>query len=493
MRAALIFPHQLFEEHPALTPVDIAVLVEDPLFFKQYRFHQQKLILQRASMQVYAQQLRQNGIESLYIEANELESTAQIAPILKLRGITSVQYVDPSDDWLSAALENSLARENIRFEVLEDPYFLTPMHVWKEYASRRKRWYFTEFYISQRKRLNVLVEGAHPTGGKWSFDTENRKRLPKDVLIPEIAWPGENPAVTEAMHYVAHNFPQAIGSGERFRYAVSTRDARTLLNDFVERRLSRFGDYEDAIARDETFLFHSVLTPYLNIGLISPGEVVSAALAYSDRVPFNALEGFIRQVIGWREYMRGVYLNLGRRQRSRNFWQHHHSMPSAFYDGSTGILPVDTVIHRVLDNAYCHHIERLMVLGNFMLLCEISPDAIYQWFMELFIDAFDWVMVPNVYGMSQYADGGLITTKPYISSSTYIRKMSDFKKGDWCEIWDALYWRFVWKHRDHLAQNPRTKLMIKQCERMGRKIEQHLSLSDQFLDALHHRGPGVDV
>ena len=160
-------------------------------------------------------------------------------------------------------------------------------------------------------------------------------------------------------------------------------------------------------------------------------------------------------------------------------------MPRAFYDGSTGVAPVDTVINRVLQYAYCHHIERLMILGNFMLLCEIHPSAIYQWFMELFIDAYDWVMVPNVYGMSQHADGGLITTKPYISGSSYVLKMSNFPKGAWCPIWDGLYWRFIDKHRDFFASNPRMSVMVAQCNRMGSKLSEHLRTADEYLERLH--------
>ncbi len=213
-------------------------------------------------------------------------------------------------------------------------------------------------------------------------------------------------------------------------------------------------------------------------------EVIQAALEHADEVPINSREGFIRQVIGWREYMRGVYLHLGRRQRTSNYWNHQRPVPAAFYDGTTGIEPVDTVIHRVLKYAYCHHIERLMVLGNFMLLCEICPNAIYRWFMELFIDAYDWVMVPNVYGMSQFADGGLITTKPYISGSAYILKMSGFQRGPWCEIWDALYWRFIDKHRSFFKSNPRMSVMVAQCERMGLKLQQHHRVADKFLERL---------
>ena len=198
----------------------------------------------------------------------------------------------------------------------------------------------------------------------------------------------------------------------------------------------------------------------------------------------NSLEGFIRQVIGWREYMRLVYRKLGTQQRTRNYWEHGRELPGSFYDGTTGIEPVDRTIRRVLKYGYCHHIERLMILGNFMLLCEFHPDAIYRWFMEMFVDAYDWVMVPNVYGMSQHADGGLITTKPYISGSSYVLKMSDYKKGDWTGVWDGLYWRFVSKHRDFFSRNPRMKVMVSQVDRMGDKLTVHHRNADTFLSSM---------
>jgi deoxyribodipyrimidine photolyase-related protein len=197
------------------------------------------------------------------------------------------------------------------------------------------------------------------------------------------------------------------------------------------------------------------------------------------------LEGFIRQVIGWREFIRLVYLTHGREQRTRNFWGLTRGIPTAFYNGTTGIEPVDTVIRRVLRTGYCHHIERLMILGNFLLLCDITPNAVYQWFMELFIDAYDWVMVPNVYGMSQHADGGLMTTKPYISGSSYVLKMSDFKRGPWCAVWDALYWRFIDRHADFFAANPRMAVMVKMKEKLGGRLKEHLGVADAFLHKLH--------
>ena len=225
----------------------------------------------------------------------------------------------------------------------------------------------------------------------------------------------------------------------------------------------------------------------MNAGLISPRELINKSLLFAknNEIPLNSLEGFIRQIMGWREFIRGMYVCKGSYSRTQNFWGFERKIPKSFYDGTTGIEPVDDTIKKVLATGYCHHIERLMVLGNFMLLCEFDPDEVYRWFMELFIDAYDWVMVPNVYGMSQFADGGLMSTKPYISSSNYILKMSNYKKGDWCKIWDALFWNFMDKQREFFLKNPRMRMLISSFDKMDiSKRETHLITADNFLTNL---------
>ncbi|MFN9341438.1 MAG: cryptochrome/photolyase family protein [Planctomycetota bacterium] len=483
MLAGLVYPHQLFSKHPALAGVELCVLIEEPLMFSQFAFHAQKLVLHRASLQAYAESLRKSGNKVRYVAVEELSDTGAIAELLKQEGVKRFRFVETSDDWLQTRLESGLERAKLGFEVLRDPHFFcTPEQFAEHLSGRKRKLFFTDFYVEQRKRLGILLDkNQKPIGGKWSFDPENRKKLPKGTKVPKVWQPKAGREVLEAREYVAKEFPNALGTCDGFTYPVTPAQARKGLEDFLEHRFAQFGDYEDAIEHGEPFLFHSVLTPALNIGLISPQEVVAAALERADDVPLNSLEGFIRQVIGWREYIRGVYHVYGRKQRSGNSWAHRKKLPASFYDGTTGIEPIDTVIRSVLKHGYCHHIERLMILGNFMMLCEIEPDEVYRWFMELFVDAYDWVMVPNVYGMSQHADGGLMTTKPYISGSAYVLKMSNFKRGPWCEIWDALYWRFIDRHRGFFASNPRMSVMAKQCERMGEKLDRHKALADRFL------------
>jgi deoxyribodipyrimidine photolyase-related protein len=270
-------------------------------------------------------------------------------------------------------------------------------------------------------------------------------------------------------------------------YPTDFEQARTWLNRFLEDRFLEFGVYEDAIVARESVLHHSVLTPMLNAGLLIPSEIIDTTLKFAKEydVPLNSLEGFIRQIIGWREFIRGMYELRGTRQRITNYWQFSRSIPAAFWNGTTGIEPIDQTILKLQESAYCHHIERLMVLGNFMLLCEFDPDEVYEWFMVFFIDAYDWVMVPNVYGMSQFADGGIFATKPYISSSNYLLKMSDYKRGSWCDIWDALFWNFMDKQRAFFLQNPRIGMLVQQFDKMSKEKQEIIrKIAQEFLQNL---------
>ena len=484
--AALVYPHQLFRPHPATPGVGLVFLVEEPLLFTQYRFHRQKLMLHRASMQRFAAELRGAGVEVRYVEAGELADTGAIAERLQAAGVRQARVVDPCDDWLARRLAAGCARCGVALETLPDPHFLTPLDELTGFAAGRERLLAADFYIRQRKRLGVLLEpGGKPRGGKWSFDPENRRRLPKQMVPPEPDWPAEDEFVREARAYVRRAFPQALGADAPFRWPTGPAAAHAGLADFVTRRLPQFGDYEDALSVRHATVFHSALTPALNIGLLSPQEVVDAALAAADRVPLNSLEGFVRQVIGWREFVRLVYLTRGREQRTRNFWGLTRPVPKSFYDGTTGIAPVDHAIRQALATGYCHHIERLMVLGNFMLLCDLAPTGVCQWFMEMFVDAYDWVMVPNVHGMSQHADGGMMTTKPYVSGSAYLRKMGDHPKGSWEAIWDGLYWRFIDTHAEFFRANPRMSMMAALRDKLGPKLVAHRRVAEDFLDQLH--------
>ena len=491
----LILPDQLFAAHPCLSdqPSDV-VLFEDPLFFgdAQYpaRLHRQKLWLHRASMPRYRDRLARRGHRvEIYPYEKRTNAAARLLETLKTRGFDHIDMVDPVDFIAKRRLQQAAEQLGLSITFARSPGFLNSAQDNSDWIKSRKRWFMAEYYKCQRRRLSVLMEGDAPVGGQWSFDEDNRKKVPKALLkgLPWIDWPTHDATDQDARDSVLADFPEAVGQIDQLYYPTSHEAAAEWFQQFLERRFDRFGDYEDAIVEGESWLWHAVLTPALNIGLVTPAQVLEETLSFAARrdIPLNSLEGLLRQIIGWREFMRATYDHLGTRMRNSNHWGHLRKIPTSFYDGTTGIDPLDDTIKRVLATGYCHHIERLMVLGGFMFLCEIDPDDVYRWFMEMFVDSYDWGMVPNVYAMSQHADGGLITTKPYFSGSNYIRKMSHWPKGPWAEVWDALYWRFIFKHSDSLATNPRWAMMCRTGARMAEETKaNHLRVAEDFLSKL---------
>jgi deoxyribodipyrimidine photolyase-related protein len=392
-----------------------------------------------------------------------------------------------ADNWLEKRIKSF--GEQVKLIEYETPMFLNSKDELNAYFKTKKHYFQTDFYTQQRKKRQILLDSDFkPVGGKWTYDTENRLKYPKDKIPPKVEFPKENEFVKEAENYIKANFNNNYGNLEsKFSYPTTYAESREWLNQFLKTRFREFGEYEDALVANEQILHHSLLTPMMNVGLITPSEIIETTLDFAAKndIPLNSLEGFIRQIIGWREFIRGVYEVAGTRERTMNFWGFTRKIPETFWTGETGILPIDITIKKVLETGYCHHIERLMVIGNFMLLCEFDPDEVYRWFMELFIDAYDWVMVTNVYGMSQFADGGLMATKPYISGSNYLSKMSDFPKGDWQPIWDGLFWNFMDKHRDFFLKNPRLGMLVRMFDKMpNEKRISHIETAENYLASL---------
>ncbi len=499
--ALVIFPHQLFARHPTFEEKpDRIILVEEPLFFGDphypAKFHKQKLWFHRASMQRYAARLRDTGKNVEIVDyRHDTHMLDEAVAALVHEGTDRILLADPHDFILEKRIDRAATNNGLEIDTFETPQFLNTRQLNREYRESRKSWFMADFYRWQRKRLNIMVDGdGKPKGGKWSFDEENRKKVPKNKLadVPFIAPRDADEIDKEAISYVEARWPENPGSLDRLWYPVSHEDASAWLDSFLQDRFHLFGDYEDAIVHGESWLWHSILTPMLNTGLLTPLEVVNRSLDFAAKhdVPTNALEGFIRQIIGWREFMRATYDDLGVKMRTGNHWKHNRKLPQGFYDGTTGIAPIDDTIKRINDTAYCHHIERLMVLGGFMFLCEFDPHDIYRWFMEMFIDSYDWVMVPNAYAMSQNADGGLITTKPYFSGSNYVKKMSNWTgskdEGDWAAIWDGLYWRWINKHADSLQKNPRWSMMVATARKMDAdKLKAHKQTAEAFLQRMN--------
>jgi len=313
-----------------------------------------------------------------------------------------------------------------------------------------------------------MDKNDQPVGGKWSFDEENRKKIPKDTLIPSLPTFKDSIHKDDVIKVISKYFHNHPGELTNLWFPVSRKDAKKQLDEFIKNRFLNFGIYEDAMLEGENFLFHSCISSLLNIGLLTPSYVIERSIKLADKynVPINSLEGFIRQIIGWREFIRGIYQEEGEYQIKQNYWNHKNKLTDAWYEGETGIIPLDDAIKTTIRDGYVHHIPRLMVISNIMNLCEIHPDEIYKWFMEMYIDSSDWVMVPNVYGMATYADGGLMSTKPYTCGSNYILKMSNYKKGEWCDTLDGLYWRFTEKNRDFYESNPRLSLLTRSLDKM---------------------------
>lgn len=491
MEAALVYPHQLFRPHPAIAAGRTVVLLEDPLVFGNdphwpMTVHVKKLLLHRASMKAFEAELLEDGHKVRYIECPE-GAQAEAGALLHAaipKAVRTLHVADPVDDLQLRRIRRLAAARGLELVVHDSPNFLTPADFLQHHTGRPKKPFMARFYEAQRKRMEILVDpDGTPTGGRWSFDTENRARLPKRHVPPPEPFAPSNDFTREASGYVERRYPGNPGNTGSFRWPVTRHDASVWLDRFLDERLEHFGLYEDAISTGHATLYHSAITPMLNLGLLDPADVVARVLRRE--VPMNSKEGFIRQVIGWREFMRGIYQHRGTAIRTGNFWNFERPMPASFYDGTTGIPPVDRVIRQVLADGWCHHIERLMVLGNIMLLCRIRPDDVYRWFMELFVDAYDWVMVPNVYGMSQFADGGTFTTKPYLSGSNYVLKMSDESKGPWCEVWDGLFWTFIADHTDFFLSNPRLSMMARSWQKMpASKQSAHRHAADSFLATL---------
>ena len=491
---SIIFPNQLFQNNPLLSCDCDILLLEDSLFFGndkyyKYVFHKNKLILLKASMYSYKEYLKQQGKRVLYIENKASYSTTDYLSKYLKNKYRLINVVNPHDYLIMRRLKKFCEKLKIKINVFESPMFITNYQMRKSFLGNSKKPLMMRFYENQRKEQKILINSDQsPIGGKWSFDEQNRKKLTNNILVPELKRLSKNRFVLAAEKIIEEKEFKYRGNGEYFLYPSTFKEANEWLNEFLEQRFLLFGDYEDAISKNNQFLWHSLLSPILNVGLLTPMEIVQKAILFSEKnnIPINSLEGFIRQVIGWREFMSLVYEKYGTKMRTKNFWNFEYkSIPKSFYDATTGIEPIDNVIKNVLQFGYCHHIERLMILGNFMLLCRIHPDKVYKWFMEMFIDSYDWVMVPNVYGMSQFSDGGIFSTKPYISSSNYIKKMSDYKNGDWVNIWDGLFWKFIKDHENFFRKQYRLSMLVRNMDKMNpNKLDSHIKIATEFLNKL---------
>jgi deoxyribodipyrimidine photolyase-related protein len=449
------------------------------------RHHVQKVAAFFLSMQAFARLLQDQGHQVLYLDLDETARFSDLPDLLRFLLETSkaerFEYQRPDEYRLMAQLEAFGAELDRPCQRVESEHFLLPYEDIERTFSPGRAHRMETFYRSMRKRLGILMEaGGTPLGGRWNFDAENRKKLPAaESLPPERRC--ANPSASVYRRIRRHHLP-VIGkeSGETLDWPVNREQSLDLLRHFLEHALPRFGRYQDAMSDRDWLLFHSRLSFSMNTKMLSPREVVEAATAEAekrpDAIPLSSLEGFVRQIIGWREFMRGMYWANMPAYAEANHLGHERGLPHFFWDGKTKMACMAHAIGQSLDHAYAHHIQRLMVTGNFALLAGIDPDAVDAWYLGIYIDAIEWVEMPNTRGMSQFADGGLVASKPYCSSGNYINKMSDYCSGCHYRVaqktgpaacpFNSLYWHFMDRNRERLSSNPRIGMAYRTWDRM---------------------------
>ena len=474
----LTLGNQLFDPKKlASLDIQCAYLREDFELCTYFKFHKLKIFFFLAAMRAYAEELREFGLKVTYEELKPDNDPYErhLIKWVKKNSLKKIFVYEIEDKFFEKRIMAALEAAQVEVVVLQSPMFLTTRSAFKTYLKSSKRPFLKTFYEAQRKRLKIMVnEKGEPSGGQWSFDELNRKPLPKNLQPPEPkrikpSLANEKSGLIEgARKTCLQHFANHPGQLNDVWFPVDRKGAQAWLKDFIEHRLSEFGPYEDALTDRSDFVYHSVLTPFLNSGLLTPQEVVQRILrtAQEKDIPLSSVEGFIRQVIGWREFVRGIYQSYSEQQDTSNFWGHHRKLTPHWYEGTTGVVPLDQLIEKTNRLGYAHHIERLMVAGNLMVLLEVEPNECHRWFMEMFIDSSDWVMGPNVYGMGIFSDGGIFATKPYICGSNYYRKMGGFKKAEWCDAVDGLYWSFIEKHKKFFSKNPRLSMMVRTVEKM---------------------------
>ena len=468
----VVLGNQLFPPKHLPTAAETHIFMAEDLGLCTYeKHHQQKIVLFLAAMREYADELREAGYTVTYRSLDTEDTSSyedMLLSALREHGADSLEHFEIEDKAMERRLIEFAAENNLVRTQLLSPMFFATRGEFAAFARGKSRLQMADFYKQQRRRLDLLINDAgEPAGGRWSFDQDNRNKLPRNVVPPEAPWLAPGKHAADVIPLVCQHFEEHPGNADEFCWPTTRKQAHAWLDDFIAHRLEQFGPYEDALSTRSDTVFHSVLSPCLNIGLLTPDEVITRVLAAADAIPLQSLEGFIRQVIGWREFVRGIYQERSEQQDAANFWSHTRELTAAWYDGSTGLPPLDDTIRTAQRLGWAHHIPRLMVVGNLMTLCEIRPRSAHRWFMEMFVDSSEWVMGPNVYGMGLFSDGGTFATKPYICGSNYLLKMSDYAKGPWCDIVDGLYWRFIDNHRDFFAGNPRLALMPRALERLS--------------------------
>jgi deoxyribodipyrimidine photolyase-related protein len=500
-RLVLILGDQLTEEIAALQEADraadVVVMAEVAAETEYVAHHPKKIALVFAAMRKFAARLRAAGWAVRYTPLDDPENSGSIPGELLRRaeetGATAVLATEPGEWRLIEALEEL----PLTVTQLEDRRFIASHRDFESWAKGRKSLRMEYFYREMRRATGLLMEGDKPAGGAWNYDSENRKPPPEGVTTSGPMQFTPDAVTEEVLALVEARFGDSFGSLRPFAFATEPGQARRALAHFIAQALPSFGDYQDAMLDEDRWLYHAGLSAYMNIGLLDPLEVCRAAeTAWREgHAPLNAVEGFIRQIIGWREYVRGIYFHEGPGYTRRNALNHQRALPPLYWGAETRMRCLSKAVEQTREEAYAHHIQRLMVTGNFALLAGVNPAEVHEWYLRVYIDAFEWVEAPNTLGMSQFADGGVIASKPYVSSGNYINKMSDYckrcaydvkaKTGETACPFNLLYWQFLTRHRDRFEANPRMGNIYRTWDRMDEaKRETVLAEAEAFLDRL---------
>ncbi|WFS04746.1 cryptochrome/photolyase family protein [Rhizobium tumorigenes] len=444
--------------------------------------HKLKIALIFSAMRHFGEELRAKGFELRYTRLDDPQNTGSFTSELA-RAVAAVSprgvVVTEGSEWrVLESQEGWKSTLEVPIEIRTDTRFLCSVAMFREWAAGRRSLTMEYFYRDMRRKTGLLMRGAEPEGGKWNFDAENRKPAKPDMFRPKHPVFPPDKITTEVLDLVERSFAGNMGSTKKFGFAVTRADAETASEAFIRDFLPNFGETQDAMLRDEPFLNHALLSFYINIGLLDPLAVCRAAeRAYLEgSAPLNAVEGFIRQIIGWREYIRGIYWLKMPGYENSNVFEASRPLPAFFWTGDTEMACLSTVITQTMTHAYAHHIHRLMVVGNFSMLAALDPHAVHEWYLSVYADAFEWVELPNVIGMSQFADGGFMASKPYAASGAYIDRMSDYCKDcrydvskkvgeDACPL-NALYWDFLDRNKPVLSKNHRLAQVYASWNRM---------------------------
>jgi deoxyribodipyrimidine photolyase-related protein len=476
---------------------DIIVMAEVAEEGTYVRHHPKKIALILAAMRKFAEQLRAEGWTVAYTRLDDADNTGSIAEEILRRaaqsGADDVIATTPGEWRLIRHLQSLPFKVSLR----PDTRFIATRAAFNDWAEGRKQLRMEYFYRKMRRKTGLLMEGDNPAGGKWNYDQENRKAPPKDIKTPGPMQFTPDDETEEVLDLVERRFGDHFGDLRPFHFAVTRADALRAMAHFIRHGLPLFGDYQDAMMTGQKWLYHSVLSPYLNIGLLHPMEVCEAAEEAwkAGEVPLNAAEGFIRQILGWREFVRGIYFLEGEDYPQRNALGHDRALPPLYWGAETEVHCLSQAVTQTREEAYAHHIQRLMVTGNFALLAGVDPQEVHEWYLAVYADAFEWAEAPNTVGMSQFADGGIVGSKPYVSSGAYINRMSDYckscaysvsrKVGEGACPFNLLYWHFLDRHRERFSANPRMGNMYRSWDRMDAgKRAQILEEADAFLARL---------